>query len=356
MADARLNLTSLRAPGAFGGFVNPRLSRRSLLGLSGAAVASTSALGRTWQAGFGLRRDGRAAELCLGPRVAWRIDPAAYDGRANLVIDESAERIVLQLTDARWPGCELPADLTCELLRQPGGWMARVTLPGGFTAEGRAEPWLAGDAPLRGRADLSGRVCRLGSGELRLTGPAEARLDGDGSLSLRGDGLVALSLPGAELTADGLALSVAGDDAPSLFESPPARRTAMAILRGERAWSVEPEVRGHAWRLCCGAASFDSALIETAAGRAAVVFEGDGEPVEFRPDGVRGEADEFALLLRRPRYAASFNRRETHAALTAAVDTAPVWLTVGGCSLEVAGLDACPFEAVTRGGVTETLS
>lgn len=358
--------------GAHGTNRRDTVSRRQALGLAGVAAATLSpalhaaetlALGRYTMARTGQTR----LAFLVNGHERWVIDTSRFAGSPHLTVRQEAKSLRVELRGARYPGTDLPADFRCVIRR--GATQSRLTLRltlGGFSGSVPFESWLAGLAPLRSTVHLHNLRCPLSaSATLLLDGAAEATYAPDWTTELHGHAIGTLRGLGAPLTADTAQLSLPARDAPSLLSAPGPKRTAIALWRGGQTWRLQPAFQPNGrWRLAPAKGSngaFDLIRLELGedgrgARRPALLAE-MGEALAFQPHrGLASAAGTtFALNLSGARYAVAFDPAGDHAALVARFHPRSVWLTVGGCAVELGdALDAPPFELHAHDGtVTE---
>ncbi len=343
------------------------LSRRELLGLAGvAAVSMPPLLRKVGPALLGrfqlVERPGRVA-FKLGDRERWVIDCRRFGGQPRLKVEKGDELIRIALSGARYPGTELPADLTCELRRGLTGWRMKLRLAlGGLTSEGPLENWLAGAEPARGRARLSRTTWHLGDGvNLSLGGITEAEFLPDWRLTFRGMDIASLSGMGDRIVSDTLTVALLAPDTPSIISQPPPKRTLLVIERGQHDWAmVESLPTPAGGKFVAPSCAFDTIHIEAGQdqqGQAqrAIVARAEGKATKLwyvpSPDWPGADGEPFALPLREARYAVALNSDGHHEALLANFDDDPVWLHGEGLSVQLAGGADCPaFEVVSYGG------
>jgi hypothetical protein len=94
----------------------------------------------------------------------WVVDTRRFAGIPRPRLKRSLRTIHLKLTNAQFPGTNLPADFTAELRRAMIAWRMKLRLGfDRFQAGVPFERWLAGKVPARGRVKLDGRLCELSS-------------------------------------------------------------------------------------------------------------------------------------------------------------------------------------------------
>ncbi len=381
MRRIRLNLSALRArrlprllrPGLSAAELLDSqealtLTRRELLGWAGAAAitlplqaAATDA--RPFQFVAGRKR----VSFRVEGRDKWLIDTRRFAGSPKLSVSRREDLIRVELKDARYPGTEIPADLVCELKRGVVGWQMHLRLAyGGFESRTPFASWLAGDVPARSRVRIEGRICGLGSSRsLAASGYAQAEFFPNWTLHLSGRGLAKLLGVGGGASSDSLAISLLSPGEASILSRPQAKRTLLAMNRGERSWRLGPDLGGKKpWDLVASDRPFDVIHIE--AGESSM-----GEPchallAESRSDGpafaflpgehfTGNDGAPFRLPLRNARYAVAFDGGRDESAFVADYDREPTWLHAQGCSFEIGGgVEGRPFEVTeSRGKAAE---
>ncbi len=334
------------APGAESGG-GPSMSRRRMMALAGGvAVAAAPAVNsaRSLLAGsFDIPHDRKRVALILGGRERFVVDARRLAGSPTLTVDQSERRIRIELRNARYPGTNIPADLTLEV--RPGLMRRTMDLRlafGGFACSMPLEPWLLGTEPARANVKLDAHQLPMDDQtNLEFNGRAAVRFAPDWHMSLEGDAVARLRGVGADAPAGLAHLSIPTPDTPSLLRSGGARRTLVTLERQEGQWAIDPGARDlGGWRFHTGHDTFDTVHAEfsearTGRARAALVAEGRGERIAavVHRDFRNHDGDVFALPLRQPRFAIGFDGPQRHAALVANYGSSPMWMHLGGVSV-----------------------
>lgn len=371
MSVTRLNLLALRAqlwprlrpkataagaPETTG--AGSGLSRRELLGVAGLLAVSllpgTRNIRLPWRGAFKLAGDERRLALLLGGHERFVISTDQFAGSPALRLTEQEEGYRIELTGARYPGTEVPADLTADLSRAAAGWVMRLRMAfAGFDTIVPLEPWLAGEEPARSTASVSAAVCRMTGGAcLAAGGTVRAEFRPDWTLRLTGQGIGRFAGLAGDLSGDTLLLSLLSPFDSSIMRRPAARRSLLTVERGGQNWSLLPALSG----LSGAAQAFDTLHVEAGESvggrvRHALVAEGEGT-LEYRPAGsLTLDGSPLALTLTGPRFAAAPGEKGEEAVLTARFAGRPVWVKGPGIHALVGGTpEAEPFTAVWRDG------
>ncbi len=287
------------------------------------------------------------------------IDRRRFDGEALLSVTRDARLITVDLSDARYPGTSLPADMRFEIRTGLAGRTLDLTMAlGDFRGRAGLEGWLAGVEPVRSILRLASPVCELpGQGRLRLSGTAQAEFSVDWRLRLAGERVVRTSGRQGRLEADSLLLWTPPRTSPSFFEQAPDRRTSLAFPRGVYRWPIVPAPTDSGWSFTSLDSPFDLARVETTnSGRVALVLEGLGEQDRLKVAPATqlnaSNGEPFAIALKRPRYAVITSESGVETAIIAQYGAAASWLHVGDTSLLVGGEKSdsgSRFEMVTAG-------
>lgn len=254
------------------------LSRRQMLGVSGAAAVSASpvlrALDSTIRGEFRMVATGHRISFWLGGTEAWVVDTRRFGGKPVLSVAQSEGSIRIRLSGATYPGTSLPADLDVRLRKGVAGWRVTLKMPlGRFSASGSFERWLARAEPLRSRVLLKNKTVVLDEHcVLRVDGTAEATFTPDWVLTLQGDTLAALTGLGEVAHAESLSIQILSPDTPSVLNAPPARRTLFTLQRRGASWALNGgplirHLREGRWTLSIPTNAFDRINIETGESR-----------------------------------------------------------------------------------------
>ncbi len=380
MKAVRLDLNALRTrrlPGARaattqqvppGRFV---LSRRDLLGLTGAAAAAVSpvarALGDTLRAPLEVERSDNRIAFKLEGKERWVVDARCFSGTPKLKVEESARHIRVALEGGRYPGTDLPADFTCELRRSGAGWKMSLQMAvGGFRCEAPFERWLLGQAEAASPVRLQAYEWALnGRYGLRLGGRAQASFRPDWTFSLSSvvgrqssEGSIARAdTPDGAVEAQCVEIALLAPGAASAMLSPDSRRTLVSLRRGEENWPLKPRIaKPRIGRLVQEDGLLDTLRLEcseTAEGGRRYALLGEStssrSAARYEPGDVALADDgaPFSVGLRNVRYAIGFDGGRERHALLADYEDEPRWLHGNGCSVLVGHRDgAAPFELV----------
>jgi hypothetical protein len=348
-------------------------SRRELLKMSGVIALGCSptlnALGAALQGPFEFTFDDQRAAFKIGGREQWVIDTRRFGGKPLLKTMRDERLIRLELVNAKYPGTELSADMSCAIRRQQDGWHMQLRLAlGDFVSEVPFEGWLVGKEAAVSGVSLNTAVCELGSTRaMLLKGTAQAEFFPSWVLKLAGQGICQVSGFGGEILSDFLLLSLLEPAEPGLTTQPEAKRTLISLRRGERSWPLEPMPNiADGWKITATDSSFDLLHLETGesargnvAGRA-LMAESNVEEAKlfFHPSAHLTDADgnRFALPLRDARYAVALDTHGEQTALVARFAKEPVWLSHQGVGLRLgATAETASFELVCMDGRLKSL-
>ncbi len=291
----------------------------------------------------------------LGRRVT--IDVRRFGGPAVITSTDLGEgRVEVKLSNARWPGTELPADMRIQIDTSPGGIALLELALGGLLAAVPAAEWLAGTKIAAGRVHLGRTVCSLGdSSAIRLSGSAIASLSPDLTLHLTGRRLASADVFGERLYADSCSVRMLDGTEPSYIKRRLKRRSTITLERGGNEWRIEPRTLAPGWgTLDWNGKGFETLTIETAEstlGRAYRVLVADavaGPAATIRLGPKAGLAGKVSLS--GVRVASAFESAGDGVALVADATDAR-WLRGNGVSYLV-GADGAgsTFEAAGRAG------
>ena len=339
------------------------LTRREMLGLAGTAAVSIPLKFGAPEGRLQFIPGHKRVAFRMDGRERWVVDTRRFAGAAALRVERRDKLIRVALTNARYPGTELPADMECELVRAPAGWRMHLKMAlGGFDGEAPFERWLRSAAALRSAVHLDQRIEGWGdSSSLALIGRAQAEFLPNWTLRLAGQGIARLGGFGGRTVSDSLVIALLNPGEPSMVSKPRERRTLLAMNRGGRSWPFQPLLGPqNGSNLAVSDTAFDRIRIETgedAGGGNLGILMADSRSgksgIEFIPEGdFRGsDGRPFRLSLHNARYAMAADSTGRQAALVADYASEPCWLHAEGCSFEIgASADAPAFEAVSLNG------
>lgn len=318
---------------------------------------------------FEFEGDEKHAAFKLGGKERWAIDLRRFGGSPVLNIERNTGSILVSLTNAMYPGTELPADLICELSQGIAGWRMRLRLAlGGFESEVPLERWLSGAEPARSRVSIDKPVCRLGaSSGISISGAGEAEFLPNWVLRLSGPILATLYGLGADVFSNDIAVSLLEPGEPSIIDGTTGyKRTLVSLQRGDQVWRLHEAITAPGGWKPVASSPFDTISVETTenktglARRALVAESGRDEArLFFQMDGdFAGDGGEpFALPLQNARYAVAFDPSGDYTALVARFHDEPVWLHANGCSLQLGHTPGAePFELIGSNGKLKKMS
>ncbi|HVS81799.1 MAG TPA: hypothetical protein VHE60_08690, partial [Pyrinomonadaceae bacterium] len=367
MQRLKLNLTGLRARQLAILAQKKNFTRREFIGLTGTAALGAASqakkLGIALPASFKIVGDEKRLAFLLGGEERWVIDPQRFSGSPKLTIDRTETRIRFELSRARYPGTNLPADLTGELNRIGRRWRMHLRMAlGGFDAKVPFEKWLAGNDPAVSGVHLQRTVSELGqSGRVLASGTARAAFSPGWVTEFRGTKLARALGVGRGILSDSLNVALLEPDDRSFLDQPAAKRTLISLARGKREWQLT-----NALTLPAGAQfksnedPFDAIHIEAGESRngapvCALIAEPstDDPKLSFHPSGdfkgVFGEV--FSLPLRGAILAATFARKRDERILLAQFGRDPVWLQNQKYVVELGDTpDEIPFTLTNHDG------
>jgi hypothetical protein len=146
---------------ALGGAIT---SRRDLLLGAAVGAGSMPIVGHAARAArnFKVQADDCSLSLLVGDVPAWHIDARWFDGRPKLQVRSGPDRLRVHLTQAFFPGTDLPADLELDANRRGHQWDAEFAM--------RALQWRASGCFDRWLLGLEEWVSPFGFDSLRLKG------------------------------------------------------------------------------------------------------------------------------------------------------------------------------------------
>jgi hypothetical protein len=322
------------------------MSRREFLQVTGAGAAYAGYVtmpsllqGRP----FSVVRDGRKVHFLVENQPRWTIDPELFDGRPAAHLQSKGDRISLSLTDALFPGTQLPASFKSVIQKSEGDWTFAMTMDSGLTVNAQFLPWLLGRTPASGPWKTQA-VNPFDGFALRFERPLDADFRPDWSFNIRGRAAAIVR----GLTCH-LPLSfwrIALNEGEPLAGSRITNRTTITLLREGLAWNVDLNRSSEAgWQLAHDAGLFDVLTVEganTSDGPVRTAFftqdgestetthlsTGDGNKVtlNFQPGGTLStdSGEPFTLPLQNPRLAFSLDN-ELRSSLVANIPEQPVW-------------------------------
>lgn len=390
MKPARLNLTALRrtVSGTSSSTrekndsnilpVDPQMSRRRLIavgaGVAGGALfvpAASRLLGASLGRSFDIISTKNRVAILLGGAERFVIETKRFAGKPLLTVERSESVTRIALTDARWPGLEIPADMVLTirsgLMRRKGRIEMKL---GGFSAEFPLDEWLLGAGGAESLCRFSYRDVTSfpnDTASLRFYRSGMASFTPDWRLACvgkgSGKGIAELNLGGASLTSDGFELALSGSAESGLLKNGASRRCSIRMERGGNSWPLEPApVAGKDWQFTAIDEPFDRLYIESTEGArggrqgALVAAPHDSTPrIAVRPSpsftGANGQP--LSIPLRSVRYAVTFDAAGQDAALLGGFDK-PDWIHTEGLSLLIGDGGGNPrFELTARNGVVD---
>ncbi len=327
------------------------LTRRQLLTATTAAALGAGPLaavlvGRMVR----FRRVGQQrAYFDLNGGPGWAIDTAWFDGEPRLLVEERPDRLLLSLSGARYPGTELPADFTAEILPAEGdeGFarasnLDQATLNLNLSFASLAftglplGAWLAGEVPAEAGATL-GDGCRLAGGcALSASGRARASFSPDWTVHVAGPGVGSLTAEGYDLRGDALSVRL-----------PEKGRARLVLARGRQDWPALALPSSAAQGSLSGGKNlFATATLDLGAASSRLTLQGDSAAsrLHFIPAAGLSGADGSPLRvpLTNPTYTVSHANGQVTQSLVAEYSKSPVWVQAKGAVLQLGSTDTTP--------------
>ena len=112
----------------------------------------------------------------VGSSTCWSIDPSHFTGnpKVALLVGPAQDRFKLTLSDAMFPGTEVPADFTALIYVAEGVWTLEMSFTwGGFQASAALADWLTTplESPLQSTLLNAGEVCAFATDKRVVLGP-----------------------------------------------------------------------------------------------------------------------------------------------------------------------------------------
>ncbi len=367
MKRLRLNLPGLRARQLAILAQKKNFTRREFIGLTGTAALGAASqaktLGLALPGSLKIVGDEKRLAFLLGGEERWVIDPQRFGGSPKLKIERTETRIGFELTGARYPGTNLPADLTGELNRVGRRWRMRLRMTlGGFDAKFPFEKWLAGNEAAVSGVHLQQTVSELGqSGRVLASGKARAAFSPGWTTEFRGARLARVLGMGSDILSDSLNVTLLEPDHASFIDHPAAKRTLISLQRGQREWQLTNALTLPAdAQFKSDKDPFDAIHVEAGETRngaslCALMAEpsADDCKLSFHPSGdfkgVFGEV--FSLPLRGAILAATFAPKRDERILLGQFGRDPVWLQSQNYVVELGDTpDEIPFTLTNDNG------
>lgn len=252
----------------------------------------------------------------LDDRDVFVIDERHFAGKPKMEFSKSSAEYLGMLSNARFPGTDLIADLSLNAWQGLTGWHFTLLFKAlGLPFSGNLEDFLLGNAI---KTTFTGPGALLGGNvpeTFRINGPALAGFSSSWRLSLADAAVAELIHDDQRLAGDEFVIQLAPGSSPSLLKQAPARKTRIEFLRGNNDWKLHPGFDKSGYRLGYSANSFDSLTIESAenaAGevRTALLASGPAEietvTAEPKEPFVSLGGEKVTLPLRDVRYARSY--------------------------------------------------
>lgn len=286
----------------------------------------------------------------------WAIDALHFSGNPKLrVSSEGTGAVRIELSGARFPGTEIPADLEATITPLKGRWLLRLAFAwGGFQAETDLEMWLQGAGEASSTLLGLDEICELGA-ERRLLLDEQPEASFYPSWGFRIKGGARMEGLGQPLRYPVLFINLLTAGMKGMLLNPSQRRTLLTLgLPTVAPWfSLDLKgVNGSDWRLSNPEISFSSIQIEAAeetnghVRRLMAAYSLHKDPVtdsfpflNFEPgaDLLQDDGSPFALRLDAPCYLLLHDSRENGfaAALIGTLAKRGAWLHTRRASLQL---------------------
>ncbi len=248
-------------------------TRRGFLRTSGLAVLNYSAitggisqLSQLLNPGVEFKITESAVTVLCDGVERWKIDTTRFAGSPRLITQRRQGYVRVQLINARYPGTQLPADLSCELREIQHKWIMDLSLAlGGFHCRVPFEEWLTGKQPAEAPVLLDNRVASLAlDGGLSFKGHGTLAFAPSWTLQVSGTGITELRNYHSDLNASETTISLVNNDWQGVaVHSDLLSRTVVEVARGGEAWNYTPPL-GNLTPGClvCQSTAFDALQVE----------------------------------------------------------------------------------------------
>jgi hypothetical protein len=172
------------------------------------------------------------ARFVLGGDDRWTFELDRFAGSPALSVSQSGSAVTLVLSGARFPGTEIPADLTARIYRhRTHGWALELQLAwGGFRATLGLRPFLEGSTAAAAPVALDGVACPLDADHTITTqGLGVALFRPSWTLAAAGAGIVHLRGYGPDVVRHLLTVALLAPGMAGLMLAPPDRRSALFV-------------------------------------------------------------------------------------------------------------------------------
>ena len=382
MSRVRLNTVALREPRLSikaprsgeplaGSEASPAgITRREAVTIAGAAAVASAAGAMPAFAALGpvgTAFSSKSARYWAGS-ATFVLEPRRFSGRPRLSGGATASGGVAKLAGARFPGTDLPANVTIQTVGTGATTRLHIRMElGGFEAEVPLAKWLSGEAVASSAVRFDGQTCPLkGLTSLKLSGQGVATFTPDWRLTIEGARIARVSGLGRGIVGDRVTIALASEDAPTLFTRRIKRRTLVTLERGDYPWAIAPPSGNGAGGVTLAGDAFDTITLEaaeTAAGipyRAVVAESTSAEAkATFAAKAIKGLSGKAAAVpLAAMRYARAFGTDAEIDEFMLAADFPGQlsWIHGPGYALLVgAGTGAKTFEMTGCGRIADTV-
>jgi hypothetical protein len=234
------------------------LNRRNFLraGIAAAAIGSR----QDTAAGYSVTTGEDWLSLRSNGEEVFRLDVAHFHGKPRLWQWTRNQNLAFGLSDARFPGTDLSADLACEMWGGSFGTHVALTIESlGLSFRGYAEEWLT-DRGLISRVSSPGDVIAHRELSVKVKS-GSVSFNRHGHLEFSGRSCATIHLKGQELPCDSLSLRP-GANTSSALSNGARKRTHLTATRGDSTWPLDAPSGEWAYHSRDDRSLFDSIEIE----------------------------------------------------------------------------------------------
>jgi hypothetical protein len=359
-ADSRLNLSSLRNLDHQRIGADPitwlrevKFSRRRFIGLSAVAGAA-AAVPLVGGEGFSVLQQNQSIYVLSGGKIRWEIGAERFGTRASVGLKRERDRIHLWLSDAVFPGTDLPADFDADFLKSSGSWLLKMVMKCGLNFEADLLTWLDGNSPGTGSL-VPPTLGPIRGAKVKQLSHAVVNFSPTWDFVVRGLGEVVLDRLPHGLPFTRWAISLQPDV--QLAGGAPGERTLFSFHRSDRDWHVPlGREATEGWSLQHERGLFDELHLEGVSRNGERLStallcsaERSSGCLYLHPGGglLSDSAEPFRMKLERPRMAFGLENGRADSALIADISSEPVWAHAPEISVLLAGGGEHPhFELV----------
>ncbi len=319
-------------------------------------------LAKAFNGSFTYRKKGRGVVFYSGGVSVWEILPEEFDGKPQVLLEETDKNIKLELNNAFYPSTAIRADFKAVISHESGGWEMNIRFPAiGASGSLPFNNWLSGNSSIPGFITSDLNYILDSNDRLDIKGPVSLSINNRWQIHMQPEEKVNLKLFNSDEKYEELVISLfrSGSnnnqffretDKATLFElsRPEGRLQSMEALR----FSGKQIFRNDAYPF-----SYTRLVMSDSSGIAHKTLWAEGGSEDQSNTGFLMQSNgENILDLFRSRFYKEYNPESSPFIYTADLGGCPQWVGAAGAAFALRGSDDQRFLLTGNGSDVDILN